>query len=144
MRSDSIFPKRTRRIPPHLDLVPMIDTILTLLLFFAVAIMLVGGRVAVPMDLPSAQSSEPVSERVILALTPGQPVQVNGKPVGTKEIGPELKTQTRGNLDTQIVIMADSKVPYSQLVSTLDEVRLANFTQIALATKPKQSTFSGR
>jgi biopolymer transport protein ExbD len=138
MSGDTIFPKRTRRIPPHLDLVPMIDTILTLLLFFAVAIMLVVGRAAMSVHLPSAQTSEPVSERVILMLAPGQPVQVNGTPVDIKQLGTELKRAANGNLDTQVVVMADSKVQYSQLVSAIDEVRLADFTRIALATSPKR------
>jgi biopolymer transport protein ExbD len=136
MIGDSIVPKRTRRIPPHLDLVPMIDTILTLLLFFAVAIMLVGGRAAIPVHLPSAQSAEPVHQRVILMLPFGKPVQVNGKDVTTDQIGAALKQAAGGNLDTQIVVMADEKVPYAQLVAVIDQARLADFTRIALATAP--------
>jgi hypothetical protein len=51
-----------------------------------------------------------------------------------------LNKITGGNLDSQIVVMADEQVPYRDLVSALDQVRLASYHRIALAATPKQRT----
>ena len=76
-------------------------------------------------------------ERVVLTLMPGQPIQVDGRTVPHEDIGPAITRLTGGDLDTQIVVMADARVPYEELVAALDEVRLAKYHRIALAAKAK-------
>jgi biopolymer transport protein ExbD len=132
-----ILPRRRRRIRPYLDLTAMIDTVFNLLIFFAVASSFVGARAGIDLRLPSAKTAQPVPERVVLTLMPGQPIQVDGRTVLHEEIGPEITRLTGGDLDTQIVVMADARVPYEELVAALDEVRLAKYHRIALAAKAK-------
>ncbi len=132
-----LIPRRRRRIRPYLDLTAMIDAVFNLLIFFAVASTIVGAQSGLPLRLPSAKTAEPVPERVMLTLQPGQPVQVAGRPVPTDKIGPALDTATGGDLDSQIVVLADRDVPYSQLVAVLDQVRLAKYHRIALAASPR-------
>jgi biopolymer transport protein ExbD len=138
MKNEFTLPRRRRRIRPYLDLVPMIDTVFTLLLFFAVAIMIAGPRSAIPVNLPKAQSTQRIQERVVLMLSVGKPIQVNGKDTTIQALGAELKKVSAGNLDTQVVVLADRKVPYSDLVAALDETRMAGFHRIALGASPKK------
>ncbi len=137
MNQEFVLPRRRRRLRPYLDLTAMIDTVFNLLIFFAVASTLVGARTALPLKLPSAKSVQPVPERVVLHLLPGQPVQVNGQPVVPDQIGPALDRATGADRNAQVVVVADEKVPYSELVAALDRVRLAEYHRIALAaTRP--------
>jgi biopolymer transport protein ExbD len=139
MTQEFVLPRRRRRVRPYLDLTAMIDTVFNLLIFFAVASTVVGARTGLPLRLPSAQTAQPVPERVVLTLRPDQPVQINGQPVAIDQLPDGLKRLTGGNLDAQIVVVADEKVSYSQLVAVLDQVRLASFHRIALAASPKPS-----
>jgi biopolymer transport protein ExbD len=116
----------------------LIDTVFNLLIFFAVASTLVGARAGMEVRLPKAATTQPVKDRVVLTLLPGRPVQVNGTPVATEQIGSALNRLTGGDLDSQIVVMADEKVSYDELVTALDQVRLADYHRIALAASPKQ------
>jgi biopolymer transport protein ExbD len=139
MNGEFLIPRRRRRIRPYLDLTATIDVVFNLLIFFAVASTLVGARSGLPLRLPSAKTAQPVVERVVVTLQPGQPVQVDGRPVLTGSLGPALHTATNGDLDSQVIVMADRDVPYSQLVGALDEVRFAKYHRIALAANPKPS-----
>jgi len=112
--------------------------VFNLLIFFAVASTLVGKpHTGMDLRLPKAATAVPVKDRVVIALKPGQPVQLNGSPVATEEIGAALNRLTGGDLEAQIVVMPDETVPYSDLVGALDQVRLADYHRIALAASPK-------
>ncbi len=138
MTQEFVLPRRRRRVRPYLDLTAMIDTVFNLLIFFAVASTLVGKpNAGMNLRLPKAETAQPIESRVVLALQPGQPIRLNGSPVAADQIGPALTKITAGNLDSQIVVMADESVPYRDLVSALDQVRLASYHRIALAASPK-------
>ena len=138
MSQTFLLPRR-RRLRPYLDLTAMIDTVFNLLIFFAVASTLVGSRTGLPLRLPSATTAQPVPERVLLALLPGEPVRVNGSPIATDQIGIALDRASGSNREAQVVVLADERVPYSQLVSALDQVRLAQYHRIALAAARKSA-----
>lgn len=138
MSQEFVLPRRRRRVRPYLDLTAMIDTVFNLLIFFAVASTLAGKpHAGMDLRLPKAETAAPVQDRVVLALRPGQPVQVNGTPVATEQIGAALRQLTGGDLEAQIVVMPDQRVPYSDLIGVLDQVRLADYHRIALAASPK-------
>ena len=137
MSEEFVLPRRRRRIRPYLDLTAMIDTVFNLLIFFAVATTLTGGRLGIPMQLPSARTAQPVTERVVLALRAGHLPQVNGREVTVEEIAPALNEVAAGNHDAQIVVMADKAVQYQVLVQALDEARDAGYHRIALAAAPE-------
>ncbi|MGD0111711.1 MAG: biopolymer transporter ExbD [Armatimonadota bacterium] len=141
MTQEFVLPRRRRRVRPYLDLTAMIDTVFNLLIFFAVASTLVGKpNAGMNLRLPKAETAQPIESRVVLALQPGQPIRLNGSPVAADQIGPALTKITAGNLDSQIVVMADESVPYRDLVSALDQVRLASYHRIALAASPKRKS----
>jgi biopolymer transport protein ExbD len=137
MNQAFVLPRRRRRLRPYLDLTAMIDTVFNLLIFFAVASSFAGARMGLPLRLPSAQSAQPVPERVVVTLRPGEPAHVNGQPVAAGEIGAALDRASGARSDAQVVVLADEKVAYAQLVAALDEVRLANYNRIALAAHKK-------
>lgn len=139
MNQDFVLPRRRRRVRPYLDLTAMIDVVFNLLIFFAVASTVVGARTALPLRLPSAETVQPVPDRVVVTLLPDQPAVVDGKPVAAGSIGAALKEAGGADVDTQIVIVADEAVSYAQLVGVLDEVRLADYHRIALAASPRRA-----
>jgi len=139
MNQDFVLPRRRRRVRPYLDLTAMIDVVFNLLIFFAVASTVVGARTALPLRLPSAQTVQPVPDRVVVTLLPAQPALIDGKSVAAGSIRAALKEAGGADANTQVVIVADEKVPYAQLVGVLDEVRLADYHRIALAASPRRA-----
>jgi biopolymer transport protein ExbD len=138
MEGEFLLPRRRRRLKPYLDLTAMIDTVFNLLIFFAVASTFVGATSGIDLRLPTAETAQPVPERVVLTLLPGQPAQVDGAAVPADQIGAAIDRATGRDRDAQIVVMADSDVSYEELVSALDQVRLSDYHRIALAAAPRQ------
>jgi len=138
MNKAFILPRRRKRLRPYLDLTAMIDTVFNLLIFFAVIATFSGSgaRHGIAMDLPKASTASPVLDRVVLALLPNRPPQVNGREVKVAEIGPALEEVTRGEHEAQVVVMADKRVLYADLVAALDQARETGFHKLALATAP--------
>ena len=131
------LPRRRRRVDPYINLIAMLDTAFNLLIFFAVTMAYVGARSALPLRLPMAATTQPVPERIVLTLLPGRPVEVNGERVAADQIGSALRRAAAGDVSSQVVVVADEKVPYAQLISALDQARRAEFSRIALAATPK-------
>ncbi len=91
MNKAFLLPRRRTRIRPYLDFTAMIDTVFNLLIFFAVISTFAGsGQHGIAMDLPKARIAQPVVDRVVLALQPGQQPQINGRLVPMQEIGKVL------------------------------------------------------
>ena len=138
MERGFLLPRRRRRLRPYLDLTAMIDTVFNLLIFFAVASTFVSATSGIGLRLPTAETAQPVPKRVVLTLLPGQPVQVDGAAVPAHQIGAAIDRATDRDLEAQIVVMADSAVSYEELISALDQVRLADYYRIALAATPER------
>ncbi len=135
----SLLPRGRRRLRPYLDLTAMIDAVFILLIFFAVTTTFAGARTGLALKLPSAKTASPVPTRVSITLLPGQPARVGGRVVTAGRLGQAVTEAAKGDTDAQIVVAADEKVPYSQLVEALDEVRASGFHRIALAANPKRT-----
>jgi len=139
MNKAFVLPRRRHRIRPYFDLTAMIDTVFNLLIFFAVLATFTGAtRHGLPLQLPRAKTAAPVSDRAVLALLPGRLPQVNGLEVTPDRIPEALGKVTGHNLEAQVVVMPDKRIPYSDLVAALDRVRGAGYHRIALATAPEQ------
>ncbi len=139
MNKAFVLPRRRQRTRPYFDMTAMIDTVFNLLIFFAVLATFTGAtRHGLPMQLPSAKSAAPVSDRAVLALLPGRPPQINGLEITADQIPDTFGKVTGHNLDAQVVVMPDKRVLYAELVAAMDRVRGAGYHRIALATLPPE------
>jgi TolR protein len=128
----------------EINVTPMVDVMLVLLVIFMVAAPLL--TVGVPVNLPKSSAAQ-VTE-------PQQPLIVSINKAGEtfigddKVIGADLKTQL-GELATQdptriVYVRGDRDIEYGTLMDLLDEVNSAGFAKVSLlaeaagAQKPKQ------
>jgi biopolymer transport protein ExbD len=130
-----------RRLSPNanVDLIPMIDVVFQLVVFFMVSstfIMTPG----IALDLPESSSSEPVViNRVVVTVVSNDQLYLNRDRVSFEELGELL-----AELDTQderlegearsAIIEANSEVSYATIVSVLDVMRRHGYRGIALRT----------
>lgn len=128
-----------RRLSPNanVDLVPMIDVVFQLVVFFMVSSTFVMTP-GIALDLPESTSSEPiVLNRLVLTVASPSEVYLNRERVNLAELDSRLATLTgdRGPDDTMsAVIEGDSSVPYETLVFILDVLRKNGYRGIALRT----------
>ena len=130
-----------RRLAPNanVDLIPMIDVVFQLVVFFMVTSTFVMTP-GIALDLPESTSSEPVvvNRVVVTVVEPGR-IYLNRDLVSFEELRGELSL-----LDEQAeradagaksaIIEADADVPYETIVSVLDVLRQSGYRGIALRT----------
>jgi len=129
---------RTSRKKPRIEIIPMIDTMFFLLVFFMVATLSMTVQRGVPVNLPHAASArDEIKQVVTLTLTK------EGKLFFDKEelispAEPAFRLTSHAGADAQVsvVINADRAVEHGRVIDLMDAVRQAGVTRIAIAVRP--------
>lgn len=120
----------------QLDIVPLIDVVFLLLIFF----MLTSSFVSQPgikINLPRAVTSEAILEKnLIITITEGNVIYLNRQVINLKELLPKLKQAAKEG--KSLFIKADRDVSLGKIVEVWDFCRDAGITKINIATNPKQ------
>ena len=139
------FGKRRHRRQPvmaEINVTPMVDVMLVLLIIFMVSAPLL--TVGVPIDLPQTQAAsldqadkEPIS---ISVNTKGQ-VFLRDTEVKMDELVPKLKAiaEARGGSDERIYVRGDRTVDYGTVMRVMGRLSAAGFRRVALVTEVEQS-----
>ena len=130
-----------RRVPEkaRIEIIPMIDVIFFLLVFFMISTLSMTVNRGLPVNLPTATTSQKeMRENVNLTVMPDGKMFLNKQPVTLQDMGQRIKAALASDPQTMVVVNADGKVLHSTVVDILDELRLAGVSGLAIAVKPRQ------
>jgi biopolymer transport protein ExbD len=129
--------KRTK-----IEIIPMIDTMFFLLVFFMLSSLALTKLEGLPVNLPVASTAQkqPGSD-VTVTIDAQQRLYVNRIPVGWNQLAEEM-LRAAGGRDrdlkaAQIIINADMLAPHGLVVRTMDAARSVGLTKFAIATAPE-------
>ena len=142
--SGSFGKRRHRRNPvmSEINVTPMVDVMLVLLIIFMVSAPLL--TVGVPIDLPQTRASsldqadkEPLAVSVN---TKGQ-IFLQNSEIPLEELVPKLQAiaQARGGSDERIYVRGDRTVDYGTVMRVMGRLSAAGFRRVALVTEVEQS-----
>ncbi|RMH05364.1 MAG: biopolymer transporter ExbD [Nitrospirae bacterium] len=136
----------TMRFSPRLqkkariEIIPMIDTMFFLLVFFMIATLSMTLQRGMPVNLPEAQSgTEKIPEQVTLSLTKEGLLFFNKEPISLDELGPRLHALLQADRTPSVLINADEAVSHGRVITVMDAVRTLGITHMAIATKPRRA-----
>jgi len=136
--------RRGRRKPvmAEINVTPMVDVMLVLLIIFMVSAPLL--TVGVPLDLPQTQAKSLEQDKTTLQLsvdTRGK-VFINDTEVAMADLIPKLKaiTEARGGMDERIYMRADKKADYGTVAKVMGQLSGAGFKRLALVTEVEQGS----
>ncbi len=130
---------RRRSQNPDINVTPMVDVMLVLLVIFMVtAPMVVTGE---PVNLAKTNSKPlPPSENQSLALTVNAEGQLfigsNTEPVDPAQLGAQLIAIAKNGYEDRVLVRGDRAADYGQVLTALSLVRDAGFTNVGLVTDP--------
>ncbi|OQW60900.1 MAG: protein TolR [Proteobacteria bacterium SG_bin9] len=133
-----------RRAAPmaEINVTPMVDVMLVLLIIFMVSAPLL--TVGVPLDLPQTQakSIEQDKQPLQLSVDIKGKIFINDTEVDVKDLVPKLKaiTDARGGLDERIFMRADKKADYGTVARVMGQLSGAGFKRLALVTEVEQGS----
>jgi biopolymer transport protein TolR len=134
--------RRGRRKPvmAEINVTPMVDVMLVLLIIFMVSAPLL--TVGVPLDLPQTQAKSLDQDKNPLTLSVNLKGQVflNDTEIKLDELVPKSKaiTDARGGLDERIFVRGDKKVDYGTVMKVMGRLSQAGFRRVALVTEVDQ------
>ena len=126
---------RTQTALAELNITPLVDVVLVLLLIFMLTapVLQSGVEVAVPHTRSVNQLTE---ERTVITIDKDQNVFLQDKPVNVNAL-PTLLHATNGPGKSKVVyVRADEKVPFGAFASVMDAVKQAGITNISIVTQP--------
>ena len=132
--------KRTR-----IEIIPMIDTVFFMLIFFVLSSLAFTRLNGLPVNLPHARMA-PKQAAIDLTITVdrNRRIYIDKEPVTPSEIGTKLLEKAGGPdtdfAKTTVVINADLNVPHGLVVTCMDEARAIGMTHFAIATAPDETT----
>ena len=132
MRLSPIAKKKAR-----IEVIPMIDTMFFLLVFFMIATLSMTIQHGMPVTLPTAESStDKVRELVSLTLTRDGTLYYNKEPITLQELEIRLDHLRQSEPDPSLLINADEQVSHGKVIKIMDLIRLSGITTMGIATKP--------
>src|SRR2546422_10548556 len=130
---------RRRPVMAEINVTPMVDVMLVLLIIFMVSAPLL--TVGVPLDLPQTQAKTLDLDKEPLT------VSVNGKgqvylqntEIGLEELVPKLKavTEARGGAEERIFVRGDRQVDYGSVMKVVGRISAASFRRVTVCSETR-------
>jgi biopolymer transport protein TolR len=123
----------------EINVTPMVDVMLVLLVIFMVAAPLL--TVGVPVDLPQTQApaiNQPQEPLVITVNAQGKLYLQNAE-IADDQLIPRLQAITRTNAKADIYVRGDQAINYGRVMQLMGMVSAAGFDKVSLITEPAQS-----
>ena len=131
---------RRRPVMAEINVTPMVDVMLVLLIIFMVSAPLL--TVGVPLELPQTQAKSLDQDKNPLTLSVNLKGQVflNDTEIALDQLVPKLKaiTEARAGLDERIFVRGDKKVDYGTVMRVMGRLSQAGFRRVALVTEVEQ------
>lgn len=127
-------PRRKARI----EIIPMIDTVFFLLVFFMMASLSMTVNRGLPVKLPAAASGVPErKEPVALTLTRAGELYLDKVAVRPESLPARLRQALAASSQLVVIVNADREVPHGRVVAVMDAARQAGVTRLAIAVEPE-------
>ena len=126
----------------EINVTPMVDVMLVLLIIFMVSAPLL--TVGVPIDLPQtkAKSLDNDQEPLTISVNTKGEVYLQNSEIKIEELVAKLQaiTQARGGTDERIYVRGDKKVDYGTVMRVMGRLSAAGFRRVALVTEVEQGS----
>lgn len=122
-------------LPPRINILPMIDVIFAILVFFIVSSLYLTRSEGLPVNLPRATTAEvQQSKQITVSLDEQGQLTVDSQPVGLEQLKTEIERLIEG-ANTTVIVNADRTVEHGRVVEAIDQIRQIPEVQLAIAAK---------
>jgi biopolymer transport protein TolR len=122
----------------EINVVPLVDVMLVLLVIFMVAapMMQQGYPVQLPQSRQSRPIEAPVTVTIPLSFRQDQRVLIDGEFVPFRVLAERARQATEARTDKTVILASDGAVLMSEVIRVWDELRAAGITQLSVQTQP--------
>lgn len=137
------FERRERHIIRELNLVPLIDVLLTILFFYMIVSPMMSRGLDV--NLPKSESNTVKPEdRIVLTVTRAQEIFVEKERIDISKLKQVLDSIRQSKPLINVYLRADRDAPYGAVVQVMDVVKRAGIDKLGMVTEPAAEGVSGK
>ncbi|HEY4857190.1 MAG TPA: protein TolR [Xanthobacteraceae bacterium] len=132
---------RRRPVMAEINVTPMVDVMLVLLIIFMVSAPLLTA--GVPLELPQTQAKtleQENKEPLTVSVNEKGQTYLQNTEISLEEVVPKLKaiTDARGGADERIYVRGDRQVDYGTVMKLMGRISAAGYRRVALVTDVEQ------
>jgi len=113
----------------EINVTPMVDVVLVLLLVFMVTAPMMSRGIDVSLPVAN-QPQIPPQDRVTISINAEGRVYVSDRPVNIALLEDRLRGMTSGSADPVVYLRADESLRYSQVIRVVDIIKHAGINRI--------------
>ena len=128
--------KRHRSALSEINVTPLVDVMLVLLIIFMVTAPLM--QQGIDVNLPKAKGKDlPPEERLTIVIKKGGALFMNDQPTSKSDMMSRLTAISKRN--PNVFLKADKDVPYGTVIEIMGDIKEAGIEKLGMVTEPKIS-----
>ena len=130
-----ISSKNQRRPLSEINVVPLVDIMLVLLIVFMIAAPMMQPGMSIDLPKVTTRPLPSKEDAQVLTITKDRTVILNEKRLETSDLKAAIQLLFTNKPDKEIFLRADSRVPYGFVVACMGLIREAGVQKINIVTK---------
>jgi biopolymer transport protein TolR len=131
--------KRGRVSLSEINVTPMVDVMLVLLIVFMVSAPLLQQGIEVNLPKADAGSLPQSDEPMVLTIRDNQTIELDEKPIARSVLLEKLGALSIAKPNLQILVQADQSVNYGLVARIMGQIKKAGIHRVGLVTAPETS-----
>ncbi len=129
-------PRSESRPMADINVTPLVDVILVLLIIFMVTAPMMQQGIDVDLPQTTSQAMEGQEERLVVSINGKQEVFINQERVDPGLLRRRLERSAAARLNREVFLRADKGVPYGFVVKIMAEIKNAGIEKLGMVTQP--------
>ena len=121
-----------------INVTPLVDVILVLLIIFMVTAPMLQMGIDVNLPRVKAKSIDVAEEKLVLTITPAREIFINKNKIPMRDLRTKLESIFTSRTDREIFMRADKTIPYGFVVEVMSEIRKAGVDKLGMITEPPE------
>jgi biopolymer transport protein TolR len=121
----------------NINVTPMVDVMLVLLIIFMVTSPMMLSGVTVDLPETNAKPITASKDPITITLNEQGELFLQDEKITFERLLPTLHTITKHDVKTRLLVRGDNSVDYGQIMRILGHIHEAGYTKVSLITKPE-------
>jgi biopolymer transport protein TolR len=120
----------------QINVTPLVDVMLVLLIIFMVTAPMMQQGVQVNLPKTKAKSLNAQEETVVVSIDRNNRIFINSSEISPGELKTKLSSMIEAKAKKEVLLKADTVVPYGEVVKTMAEIKGAGVERLGMVTEP--------
>ncbi|MDA1000072.1 MAG: protein TolR [bacterium] len=123
-----------------INVTPLVDVMLVLLIIFMVTAPLLQQAVHVDLPKVTAEGADPTEDAIIVTVDKGRKIYINDREIRASDLRTKLTAIFQGRQKKEVFLRADRDVPYGEVVKAMAAIRASGIKKLNMVTDPLEDS----